>query len=122
MNPFDLDDYHEKRGKVSFNITNEDIMDFFTDIQGKFLERDSSISLKEGRPDTSFEFSNIQRVWTLFTDKTIKQKNQDKVMRDEMSDYFDAAMLFDLEHIGISDVAVYQPLRNRARAPDNVSI
>ena len=43
-------------------------------------------------------------------------------MRDEMSDYFDAVMLFDFEHIDISDIAVYQPLTNRSRAPDNVSI
>ena len=43
-------------------------------------------------------------------------------MRDEVSNYFDAAMLIDFEHIDISDVAVYQPLANRSRAPDNVSI
>ena len=73
MSPFDLDAYHEKRGKVSFHITNKEIMDFFSEIKGKFLERDASISLKEGRPDTSLEFSNLHMLWTSFTDKSNKK-------------------------------------------------
>ena len=77
---------------------------------------------KKGRLNTSLEFVQLQKLWRL-TDHTRKSKNEKgKEIRDEMSNYFNAATLVDFEHIDIGENEVYQPLRGMSRAPDNVSI
>lgn len=59
--------------KGDFQTTNDQLMNFFSDIKGKFLERDAAVSEKAGRPDTSLDFIHLYRLWN-FHDKTIKPK------------------------------------------------
>jgi hypothetical protein len=63
-------------------------------------------------------------LWGSYTDYSMKSKKKSKkdMVRDEVENYFDACMLIGFEQMTLNDVEAYNPLNNRSRSPDNVSI
>ena len=58
--------------------TKEQLSEFFSKIEGKFLEKDKQLSAKYGRPDTSKDFDEIYSLWTNFREYALELKRKQK--------------------------------------------
>ena len=98
----ELLEYQKTRAKLTFQTTNDNLMSFFSDIKGKFLEKNREVSEKGGRPDVSLEFDHLKTLWLSDRNGTIKNKRIEyeeefDVIRMEAKDVFNAVMLFDFD-------------------------
>ena len=64
---------------MNFETDDKQLADFFSKVNGKFLEKDKDISDKNGRPDTSKDFDYMYLLWSNFRQYALDLKKKQKI-------------------------------------------
>ena len=67
------------REPITFKTNNKQLAEFFSKINGKFLEKEKQLSDKYGRPDTSEDFDYMYLLWSNFRQYALDLKKKQKI-------------------------------------------